>query len=64
MLTLMPLASQLHAEDDRGRLQAMYTVGTRITIAIFIPLACILCILAGPILAVWWAQNMLNLATW
>jgi O-antigen/teichoic acid export membrane protein len=53
MLTLMPLASQLHAEDDRARLQGMYTIGTRLTIAIFIPLACILCVLASPILAVW-----------
>ena len=53
MKTLLPLASQLHAEDDHPRLRALYKTGTRLTIAIVLALSSILIVLAGPILAVW-----------
>jgi O-antigen/teichoic acid export membrane protein len=53
MKTLLPLASQLHAEDDFPRLRSLYKVGTRFTLAIVLALSSILFVLAGPIMAVW-----------
>lgn len=53
MKTLLPLASQLHAEDDFPRLRHLYKTGTRLTIAIVLALSSVLIVLAGPILAVW-----------
>jgi O-antigen/teichoic acid export membrane protein len=53
MKTLLPLASQLHAEGDFGRLRHVYKAGTRLTIAIVLALSSILIVLAGPILTVW-----------
>lgn len=53
MKVLMPLASQLHAENDRGRLRMLYVTSTRLTLALFVPLACGLVILARPFLTAW-----------
>jgi O-antigen/teichoic acid export membrane protein len=53
MRVLMPLAAQLHAEDDRARLRALNLTSTRLTLAIFVPLGCGLVILARPFLTVW-----------
>lgn len=53
MKTLIPLASQLHAEDDSPRLRALYIVGTRISVALIVALSAVLILLAGPILTVW-----------
>lgn len=53
MKTLLPLASQLHAEEDYPRLRAVYKTGTRLTTAIVFALGSVLFMLAGPILAVW-----------
>jgi O-antigen/teichoic acid export membrane protein len=50
---LLPLASELSAENDRAGLASLYTISTRLTLAIFLPFACILAILAGPLLAAW-----------
>jgi O-antigen/teichoic acid export membrane protein len=50
---LLPIASELHAVDDRERLKQLYLVGTRLTLAIYVPLGGTLSILAGPILTVW-----------
>lgn len=50
---LLPLASELHAENDQTRLHALYIASTRVTLAIFLPIACILVILARPIITVW-----------
>lgn len=53
MKTLLPLASQLHAEQDFARLRAVTMMGTRLTLAIVAMLSALLVALAGPILAVW-----------
>jgi O-antigen/teichoic acid export membrane protein len=53
MKVLLPLASELYAENDQVRLRRLYTTSTRLTLAIFVPLGCILVILAGPLLTVW-----------
>ena len=50
---LLPLASGLHAENDRVRLRSVYITGTRLTLAFFLPVGCTLVILARPILTVW-----------
>jgi O-antigen/teichoic acid export membrane protein len=50
---LLPLASELHAENDQARLRGLYTTSTRLTLAILLPLGCTLCLLARPILTVW-----------
>lgn len=53
MKVLVPLASTLHAEDDRARLRALYIIGSRLALAIFLPIGCSVVILARPILSVW-----------
>jgi O-antigen/teichoic acid export membrane protein len=50
---LLPVASELHAGDDRARLRNLYSVGTRVSLLIYVPIACTLTLLAGPILALW-----------
>jgi len=53
MKVLLPLASGLHADNDQVRLRSVYLTGTRLTLALFLPVGCILIILARPILTVW-----------
>jgi len=53
MKTLLPVASQLHAEDDMARLRTLYKIGTRLTIAIALALSSVLIVLAAPILTLW-----------
>jgi len=53
MKVLLPLASQLNAENDKARLRLLYITSTRLTLAIFLPIGCMLVVLAGPILTVW-----------
>ena len=53
MKVLMPLASQLHAENDAGRLRVLYITSTRLTLAIFLSIATSVVILAQPFLTVW-----------
>ncbi len=53
MKVLMPLASQLHAENDRQRLRALYLASTRLTLAVFMPLALGVTILAQPFITLW-----------
>lgn len=50
---LLPLASQLHAAHDWSRLRSLYIDSTRITLAFFVPGACILVVLAQQILTLW-----------
>lgn len=53
MKVIMPLASQLAAADDRARLRSLYVVSTRLTLAIGVPLAAGVTLLARPFLSVW-----------
>lgn len=50
---LLPLASELHAANDQTRLRSLYITGTRLTLAIFLPIGCILVVLTRPLLTVW-----------
>lgn len=50
---LLPLASELQAHTDWVRLRAVYLTGTRVTLAIFLPIGCTLAVLARPILTAW-----------
>jgi O-antigen/teichoic acid export membrane protein len=50
---LLPLASQLHAENDQARLRSLYIISTRLTLAIFLPVGVSLIFLSGPFLTVW-----------
>jgi O-antigen/teichoic acid export membrane protein len=50
---LFPLASELHGSEDRGRLRALYIGSTRVTLAMFVPIAVALMVLAGPFLTAW-----------
>lgn len=54
---LLPLASELEAADDRTRLRALYIISTRLTLASFVPIACVLIALAGPLLALWVGES-------
>jgi O-antigen/teichoic acid export membrane protein len=49
----LPLSSELHAKGDSDRLRSLYIAGSRITLAICIPLAGILVALAGLLLTAW-----------
>jgi O-antigen/teichoic acid export membrane protein len=51
--TLMPLASGLHAESDWKRLRRMYLASSRLALAISVPVAGILTVLAPTFLTLW-----------
>ena len=53
MKLILPLASELHAESDRARLRGLFVTGTRLTLALFLPVAAVMVILAPQILAAW-----------
>lgn len=53
MKVIMPLASQLDAENDSGRLRTLYLASSRLTLAIFLPLAVGVIIFAQPFLKAW-----------
>ena len=53
MKVLLPLASELHATDDRTRLRMLYVLSTRLTLAIILPIACVLIFLSRSLLTLW-----------
>ena len=53
MKVIMPLASQLDAENDHTRLRTLYLTSSRLTLAIFLPLAAGVIVLAQPFLKAW-----------
>jgi O-antigen/teichoic acid export membrane protein len=50
---LLPVAAELNAVDTPSQLRFLYLAGTRVTLAIHMPLTCTIAILAGPLLTVW-----------
>jgi O-antigen/teichoic acid export membrane protein len=50
---LLPLASELHAENDPAALRMLFTSATRLTLAIATLFGCTVVLLAEPILAAW-----------
>jgi O-antigen/teichoic acid export membrane protein len=50
---LLPLASELHGAHQAQRIRALYVASTRVTLALFVPVATALMILAGPFLEAW-----------
>lgn len=50
---LLPIASMYDATDARARLRTLYVLSTRLTLAIFVPFACVLVVLAQPLLTLW-----------
>lgn len=50
---LLPVASMLDATDAQGQLRNLYILSTRLTLAIFVPFACVLVLLAQPLLTLW-----------
>jgi O-antigen/teichoic acid export membrane protein len=50
---LMPVASQLHAESDLARLRSLFVTGSRITLAVVVPLCAVVILLARPLLSAW-----------
>ena len=53
MKVLLPLASELHAENDLGRLRRVFLLGTRVTLALALLIGLTLIVLARPILTAW-----------
>jgi O-antigen/teichoic acid export membrane protein len=53
MKVLLPLASHLNARDERQQLRSLYLMGTRLTLAIDVPLVCGLLVLGRAFLGVW-----------
>lgn len=62
MKVLLPLASELHAENDQARLRALYIISTRLTLAIFVPIGCVVVVLAGPLLQAWVGPDYIGYA--
>jgi peptidoglycan biosynthesis protein MviN/MurJ (putative lipid II flippase) len=50
---LLPMASEIHAKENWEQLRSLYIISTRITLAIFLPIALTLVILAKDILTLW-----------
>jgi O-antigen/teichoic acid export membrane protein len=50
---ILPLASQLEAEQDLSRLQQLFLAGTRLSLVIFLPIGLGLAVLAEPVLTLW-----------
>ena len=50
---VMPLASHVEAGDQRIFLKSLYLTSNRLTLAIAVPLACIVVVLARPFLTLW-----------
>jgi O-antigen/teichoic acid export membrane protein len=50
---VMPLASELHASERSGKLRSLYIVSSRIVLAISVPVAVVLTIVGGRLLALW-----------
>jgi O-antigen/teichoic acid export membrane protein len=50
---MLPLAAELKADDDVARLRELYVTGTRLTMALFLPIGCALSVLARPLLTLW-----------
>ncbi len=50
---ILPLASQLHAENDAASLRALYIVSTRLTLAVIVSIGAILMLIAPFILTLW-----------
>jgi membrane protein EpsK len=50
---VMPLASELDAADRIRKLRALHIVGSRIALAVAVPIAVVLIILGGPVLSIW-----------
>ncbi|HZT09026.1 MAG TPA: oligosaccharide flippase family protein [Chloroflexota bacterium] len=59
---LLPVASELSSATDRGHLQDLFLVSTRLTLAMFAPLGCILALLAGPLLEAWVGESFADAA--
>jgi O-antigen/teichoic acid export membrane protein len=53
MKLILPLSSQLRAENDWPRLRLLYKTSTRLALAVLLPLACTTVFLARPILTLW-----------
>jgi len=53
MKVLLPLASELHAENDQARLRALFVISTRLTLALFLPIGGTIMLLARPVLGLW-----------
>jgi O-antigen/teichoic acid export membrane protein len=53
---LMPLASELDARGDRRQLRALYIAASRVTLGITAPVAVVLMLLGGQVLA-WWVGS-------
>lgn len=50
---IMPLASELDASADGRTLRTLYIVASRVTLGMAVPVAVVLVVLGGPILALW-----------
>jgi O-antigen/teichoic acid export membrane protein len=50
---ILPMASQLEAEQDLRRLKALYLAGTRLSLVIFLPIGLSIVLLAEPLLVAW-----------
>jgi O-antigen/teichoic acid export membrane protein len=53
LVLLLPLASEMNAGNERERLRSLHLVSTRLTLAVSLPFACGLTVLAGPFLTAW-----------
>jgi O-antigen/teichoic acid export membrane protein len=53
MRVILPIASELNAENDHDRLRTLYLTSTRLTLVGYVPVAAILIVLSRSILTTW-----------
>lgn len=53
MRVLVPVTSELHAQDDGTRVRSVYIVGSRLALAIFLSMGISMAVLAQPFLTAW-----------
>lgn len=53
LTVLLPMSSEIHAREEGEELRSLYIVGTRVTLAIILPMTVGLIILAKPFLTAW-----------
>lgn len=53
MRVLLPVASELKAANDSERMRTLYLTGTRLALALFLPIGCVFIMVARPLLTFW-----------
>jgi O-antigen/teichoic acid export membrane protein len=57
---ILPLASEIYAVHDMVRLRSLFLLSTRLTLAFFLPIGCILIVFSDAILSLWVGEEFIG----